>query len=157
LNETVLRVPLLVRFPDREAGRVHEPVEVAGLTASILAAAGASRPDSVHVDPIPRIGTAPPATVFSELVEPGQLDHWLHKQALVSGQAKLVVMPDGTRFAYDLAADPLERSPAPPKDDSLEIALAAQLARLHAGTAAAPLAIDQATRERLRAVGYLRN
>ena len=43
----------------------------------------------------------------------------------------------------------------PPKDDTLEIALAAQLARLQTGEAA-PLAIDRVTRERLRAVGYLK-
>jgi arylsulfatase A-like enzyme len=155
LHETVLRVPLLVRFPDREAGRVHEPVQVAGLTASILDAAGVSRPDSVHVDPIPRIGAAPPVTVFSELVESGQRDHWLHKQSLVADQAKLLVTPDGTRLAFDLATDPFERSPTPPKDDSLDVALAAQLARLRTGVTTAPVAPDPDTQERLRALGYL--
>jgi arylsulfatase A-like enzyme len=157
LHETLLHVPLLVRFPDRESGRVHGPVQVAGLAASILAAANAPRPDSVHVDPIPRIGTAPPATVFSELVESGQQDHWLHKQALVADEAKLVVTPDGTRLAYDLGTDPFERSPTSPKDGSLETALADQLARLQVGAAPPPVVPDQATRERLRAVGYLRD
>ena len=155
LNETLLRVPLLVRFPDREVGRVHEPVQLAGLTASILAAADVSRPDSVHVDPLPRIGDTPPATIFSELTESGQRDHWLHKQSLVANEAKLVVKPDGTRLTFDLATDPFERSPTAPKDDSLEIALAAQLARLRTGVATAQQAPDPDTLKRLRALGYL--
>jgi arylsulfatase A-like enzyme len=154
LNETLLRVPLLVRFPDREVGRVHEPVQLAGLTASILAAAGVTRPDSVHVDPLPRIGAAAPDTVFSELTESGQRDHWLHKQSLVANEAKLVVEPDGTRLTFDLATDPFERSPTAPKDDSLEVALAAQLARLHTGVATAQQAPDPDTLKRLRALGY---
>jgi arylsulfatase A-like enzyme len=156
LHEQAMHVPLLIRFPGQGPGRVRDEVQVAGLTASILAAAGVRRPASVRIDPIPLPGAVPPAAVFSELVESGIKQRWLHTQAVVSHGAKMLVAPDGRRAFYDLARDPFERSPRAPGNDALEVALAAHLADVQPGPPRPQVTVDGSTRERLRAVGYLR-
>ena len=155
LYEGAVHVPLLVRFPEPAPGRVHTPVQLAGLAASILEACGIPRPPSVRVDPLARGSRVPPATVFSELVESGQKAHWLHSYALIAGDTKLLVTPDGTRATYDLVADPHERRPGPPRDATLSVPVGARLPRLQGGAAPEESAPDQAMRERLRALGYV--
>jgi len=154
LHETLVHVPLLIRYPGRPPARVREPVQIGGLTAAILGVAGVRRPASVSIDPIQLRDGGPPPVVFTELVESGQQDTWLHKQAVVTRDRKLLVRPNGTRIAYDLRRDPFERKPTAPFE-SLEVALTAHLAGIRVGTASLRLPLDPATRERLRAVGYL--
>lgn len=158
LYQEAVRVPLVVCAPDRQPGRVREPVQLAGVTASILAAAGTARPPSVRIPPLPTVDVAqaPPPTVFSELPESGHKQNWVHKQAVASKNEKLLVLADGSRVAYDLARDPAETHPRPTVPPSLDAALVSYVAGIRAGAAEQEqAAVDQATRDRLRALGYL--
>ncbi len=155
LYEEAVRVPLLIRHAEPRRGRVREPVQLAGVTATILAAAGAARPSTVRVDPIPPAGAPLPPTVYTELPESGHKQNWLHKQAVVERRRKLLVTPKDELASYDLARDPTEHHPEASPDPTLTAALAAWTAVVRSTAAQERATVDDATRERLRGLGYL--
>ena len=157
LWEPLVRVPLMVRHPGaRGAGtREREPVSIVDLFPLILSAAGLEPPDDVQ-------GEAPPARRRPLLAEVDPIGtsptgRW---QARWEGRTKTLVSTLGDRFVFDLAADPeerenlVERAPARAEGAvrTLEEAFAALPPPPEAGDA---LTIDDATREALRALGYL--
>jgi hypothetical protein len=80
----------------------------------------------------------------------------LHRAAVVVGGHKAIAHTDGSRSYYDLATDPGEAAPDALAPDARTV-LDAALARLTARQPAARprVDLDEATRERLRALGYL--
>ena len=155
LYGALIHVPLIVRYPNQPPRHVEPPVQLAGLGAMIAEVVGIPRPPSFHVgwlpaDPI----QARQATAFSELLDTGQYQVWLHKRALIDGAVKLLVTNDEQLLFYDLNTDPLERLPQPVSEE-LRGAMDAQVDALQVGEMGPPVELDEATRERLRAAGYL--
>ncbi len=121
--ESIMRVPLLVRWPGRPGGVVDVPVSLVDLVPSLLEAIGHPGADAGAFDGVPlderregdmisleasgASGTGPPSTW-----------RWRHHRALVSGDEKWFTSVDRegevlSRGRYDLAKDPGEKTPLP--------------------------------------------
>ncbi|MGH7789720.1 MAG: sulfatase [Candidatus Binatia bacterium] len=155
LYGAAINVPLIVQVPHQPPQRVTPPVELAGLGAMIADVVGMPRPPSFSVGWLSADPTrAQRATAISELLETGQIKIWSHKRALVGPAAKVIVTSDDQYLSYDLNSDPLERVPRP-ADDALRSAVDVRVSAMQAGSAGSEVELDEATRERLRAAGYL--
>ena len=164
-NETV-HVPLLISGPGVPAGRVvGQNVSLVDLAPTLLELLG--------LPPEPRfegrslagmLRAATPAVVMSDIIlqlprNNAPADARDHREGLVRGTDKLLVEPDGSARVYDLANDPGELAGKPPPATAalslgLEQANAALAARERHEVGTAPL--DDATKEKLRALGYER-
>jgi arylsulfatase A-like enzyme len=165
LFNTTVHVPLIVAGPGIPVGRVvEENVSLIDLAPTIL--------DVLGLPPEPRFegrsllpllrgaapAAAPPVDILLQLpAKGGDLDLRLHRDGLVRGPEKLLVGIDDVGQRYDLAADPGERHPADiPADAPLRAALDAANAALatRQQPAAQKAVVDDATKEKLRALGY---
>ncbi|HEY8019592.1 MAG TPA: sulfatase [Thermoanaerobaculia bacterium] len=184
LFDELLRVPLLVKFP-RSMGiaprRLTVPASNLDVAPTVLAAIGrgsgigsgfGSGFDGESLVEAARGGrnTAAPRTLYSETkVEPSLESQGVDLEAVILGGLKCIGDPAGKdQFgkpvaavrAYDLRADPGERSPLPAGGRE-QARCAAELARFAArarAEAPAPFRLplsDEAT-ARLRALGYVR-
>jgi arylsulfatase A-like enzyme len=156
LYEEVIRVPLLVRLPERRSRRVDEPVTIAGLAPAILRQVGVPIPDEFIVPPLPFDGAAGPGYALAEVLKVSPTYLRYHRRALVGRRGKLLVREDGVDEFIDLSTDPGEDHPLPDAPFAAELRKAmADLGGAHPTGAPHPGApIDAATRERLRALGY---
>jgi arylsulfatase A-like enzyme len=179
LYEPGVRVPLVVRYPPRVAGggRVATPVSTLGVFATVLDLAEVAAPGPLHVGSLlPALAGRPAgAPVIVERFAVEEAGGPLAPLARVdrryrsyrSGALKLVETSGGERLLFDLAADPGEErdlAASRPEDvarlaDELATWVRALgLPALGAPVAAAgapPPSMDDATRERLRALGYV--
>jgi arylsulfatase A-like enzyme len=177
LYQQVIHVPLLVRYPPRIAPgtRVEAPVSTLGVFATILDLAGVEPPPTLQVGSLSGTAGAARDAVLSELVAPrhdpndGSDPQMLSDQnlrAYRSGSWKLVETNRGGPFLYDLARDPTEaRDLARERPDELS-RLTAELedarTRLglprldEIGARASGPALDPATEQRLRELGYIK-
>ncbi len=166
IYEGALRVPLIVRVPRAEAAprQVDLPVSLIDIVPTVLSLVGAEVPKDVQgVDLSPWLagrgagGGARP--LYAETVTPTRY---------YGASSLLGVIVDGWKYIettrpelYDLRSDPveavnlLEREPA--RADALARTLVAILAAAgHApGPAPESAALDEASRQRLAALGYL--
>jgi arylsulfatase A-like enzyme len=157
LWEPLVRVPLVVRHPGgRGAGtRVRDPVSIVDIFSLILDAAGIEVPAGAQ-------GEVPPARSRPLLAEvdpiaDGPTGRW---KARWEGRQKTLVNTLGERYVFDLAADPEEHENLADRDPAraeravraLEQAFQALPPAAEAGEG---FTIDDATREALRALGYL--
>jgi arylsulfatase A-like enzyme len=186
LHESLIRVPLIVhdRARPRRGAVDGRPVQLVDLFPTVLEAAGVSAeafPNqglsllSGRIIPPDRAIVTEyewPAQVLSCFDESDRDDPALapYKRALRSinvGGTKLIWASEGQQEAYDLSADPTESVNA--WDDwkstgavaSLEAGLTEALTVFEAGRKVLPEdvstdAVDEATREALRSLGYLR-
>jgi arylsulfatase A-like enzyme len=183
LYNSTLHVPLLIRRAGaRQGGTVREdPVQLTDVFATIAAAAGAH---SVHPSASGRdllANVAPPErAIVAEYYYPAQvlavfsadqqanpaLDRFRRRlRSIQIGTRKLIWASDGREELYDLASDPGEThnlvAQQPHVAQELGDRLHTMLEQLQSGPAA-PLTqlpaptLDAATRERLRALGYVR-
>jgi len=158
LYESVLRVPLIVRLPGGAApDRVSRPVELAGLAPALLQELVGSVPPSFHIAPLPLRAAGAGRLAYSELLDTHFHTLRLHESAAADEHATLLRAPDGDAVAFDVRTDPFERSPLPPSPavDALRSAAQQVRAGLAAANAPATGVLDEATRERLRGLGYL--
>lgn len=176
LFEESLRVPLLVVRTRRPApARIATVVSLLDVAPTLLASAGVAAPATFEGrDLLPLIDAhsgvrgwvtagwerlrPPPAEVaFSELYPLIAVRHPQATRALVRGDLKLVVDARNAATVFDLAADPGERAALPdhPQGQALHDRMQAFLAKV-ARAAAAPEVreLDEATRQRLRVLGY---
>ena len=107
----------------------------------------------------PRPASAHPVGAYAELFSASSDPSAATQQrAVIAGTQKLIVWTNGTTEAYDLASDPGEtRTGNVPHGD--QVALHARLGQFapRTGTAAAnaeEIPLDEATKARLRALGY---
>ncbi len=158
LFEEVVRVPLLIRYPDsRYAGvRVHRPVSLVDVLPTILEEVGTPPPPGVQGAALrPGMADAPPP-VHLELARQGA---WT---ARVEGDWKLIAQHEPTESLtlYDLAADPEERRDRAVSEAeriaALQSALGRHRDRSRAGRSGEPRLhhLDAARLEALRALGY---
>lgn len=179
LYQPMIRVPLLVRYPQRiEAGaRVQEPVSTVGVYATVLDLLGMEPPAPVHVGSLlPALEGRPAgAPVLAErFAEPDApalegrrelLREDIRQRAYREGTHKLIRTTAGSVHVFDLAADPQEtRNLAPAMNGAAE-RLKEELRTWRAALALPSLDadvdqrgtpdIDPAAREQLRALGYI--
>jgi arylsulfatase A-like enzyme len=152
LYDEVLHVPLLVRAPgQRDRHDVRDVVSLLDVAPTIVDLAGIPAPPTFEgrsmARPASRVARAELDRPRDEMIaDPA------HRRALVVGSEKMIVDVHGQRACYDLAADPEERRPG----DGSACAIA-PLDRDEAGAdgAAPPPPLDDETRARLRALGYV--
>lgn len=117
LFDEVLRVPLIVRFPDgRHAGRRH-PGQVRSIDVlpTVLDWVGLPLPrGAVGRSLLPRIGSEKPLPAFAEALLHGE--YMFDVKGLDDGRWKLVRnLRTGQELFFDLATDPLERTNLAPE------------------------------------------
>jgi len=171
--DSLLHVPLLVRAPGRVPAGASRTrlVSIADVPAALVALAGLPGAGG----PGPMLGDTPREAVQFSYVRPREMLDRIRDRLHVDSTPwdrdldgirteglKYVVGSDGTREAYDVAADPLERvdllaggRPGPPGVAGLAARLAASAPRVvlrrHPET---PMSDE--TREKLRSLGYVR-
>jgi arylsulfatase len=159
LHQELLHVPLLVWGPGVAASRVTAPVSLVDVLPTIAEATGMPvPPDGAGVSLWPllreRGGELAPRALWAEstLYGPPQaaIVRWPHKLVIGDGSARL----------FDLERDPAEQrdlaSAQPERAAALEAELRARLERARQAQAPRePARLDDGTRERLRALGYL--
>ena len=178
LHEPMIRVPLLIRYPERipPGTRVATPVSTVGVFATVLDLLGIAPPAPVHVTSLlPAISGGPPggpvlSERFSQDTVASTSSHPLAREDLRfrsyrSGTLKLIEASDGSNYVFDLAADPGETRNLADTDPGEVARLKGELKRYRAAVAlpeiGAPVAdvaappIDPAAEERLRALGYV--
>ncbi len=158
--EEFVRVPLLLRWPGRVPAdrRIAEPVSLVDVAPTMLALLGLPVPAWMHGRVLPGIDAppdgAPGPPVFTHC------DDWL----MVRGERyKLITFRTNPHIdeLYDLAEDPKERTSLILTRRSAADPLREQARAYWAGSNAAsparpaPEQLDEPTRARLRALGYL--
>ena len=175
LYNTAIRVPLIIVAPGVAAGRVVDRnVSLVDVAPTLLELVGAPPAptfeghslvsllrDSVGLAALWARITASFETpdVISELEPIGGVDFRRHARSIIHGAQKLLVTPDDQTVLYDLEGDPGEMTPLQGETQSAG-ALLARLSerrldlqqRAAAGAERQPL--DEATKEKLRALGY---
>jgi arylsulfatase A-like enzyme len=152
----LIHVPLVLRFPAKVAGgrRVETPTSLVGIAPAILELLGVPVPATMK--DAPAIALAPPADANDPVYA-----HCGDLLAVRDGPYKLITSR-GEAFRpelYDLQSDPLEKEPLP-ADRPAAARLRNLAARYWETYAKRPKPagtghkLDDATRERLRALGY---
>jgi len=182
LYQEAVGVPLLVRYPPRiPAGvRVTQPVSTVGVFATILDLAEIEAPPTLQVGSLAPLATgesqAGGGPILSELHQSRELtprsvgpDPQMQSdrryRLLREGSFKLVTTSQGESFFYDLGSDPGETRDLSAERPDEVLAMRARMAQVQEeiGLPAldAPIdaagdtpELDEATRERLRALGY---
>jgi arylsulfatase A-like enzyme len=168
LFEDVVRVPLIIAGPGIASGRRVEQrvslTDVAPTLLDLLGLPAEPRFEGRSLTPLLRneAGAAAAPDILMELhsTEIGH-DARVHRQAIIRGNAKAIIRRDGTPQSYDLAADPGEHAPDPAtlRGDIQELlaGLRDHMARLRTRRAADAKVepLDESTKEKLRALGYL--
>jgi arylsulfatase A-like enzyme len=168
LYDESIRVPLIVLAPGLPAGRrVAESVSLIDVAPTLLDLLGVSaepRFEGRSLVPLMRSGSSAdgaPVDVLFELAPTGWGGaHQVHDRGIRRGPLKLLLRRDGGRESYDLASDPGEQHPNPPQIAQQVNALASDLERAsttlsrRVSTPVPGEAIDDATKEKLRALGY---
>ena len=174
LYNEVLRVPLLLVLPG-EARRadLREAVSLVDVTPTLLDLLGVSAPPSVEGRSFaaalrPKslrerlrdvVARPSPRAAYAELVTTSDgKPSTRHRHAIVVGSRKLIVNADGAAEGFELGTDPHEKAPrALAGDDEavLRTALEHFARTLQAPSAHDRVDLDEATRRRLRALGYV--
>jgi arylsulfatase A-like enzyme len=156
LYESEIHVPLIVHVPGGQPAHVTQPVETAGIAAALVRAVGLEPPATFQVAPVPlHAGAGPPSPPVSQLAKIANFALWLHRTAVIEDDRKLLVAGDGASAAYDIRADPGERTLLAPTAD--EVARLNVLDRYDqfAARPRTPVPMDPETLARLRGLGYV--
>ncbi|MBM3317226.1 MAG: sulfatase [Candidatus Eisenbacteria bacterium] len=167
LHEELIRVPLILSCPRRLGAfagtRYPHQVRHVDLLPTILEVCGLPAPeglDGLTLLPI-LLGlepAEPPRPAYCEVDHGGHFAHALRRDA-----EKVMFCQRGTErrlLLYDLLADPGERDDLAPREPERARLAEARLNEFQAGigrpAGRVEVTIDEATRERLRALGYVR-
>jgi arylsulfatase A-like enzyme len=158
LWEPLVHVPLIVKpaGPGRPGRREAAPVSLVDVLPLVLRELGLPDPPGVQ-------GEAPPAArreLLAEVNPIGTESDTGEWRARWEGSLKFLTSTLGERHLYDLAADPDEARNLVPRDPELAARQALALERAFAALPAppadaAPVQVDERTRELLRELGYL--
>ena len=179
LYEESVRVPLIIRLPGQGENRiVTRPVSLVDLAPSLLELLGVPPPPALAGHSFARevsrsswLPTSVAKLLYGSTASDqpiiAQLDwndsdrrhRYLHTAMVLQDSTKLLVRSDRTVELYNLAQDPGEQLSLPGPAPALQAVLLADLeaAERNAGHHAASqprLAIDEAARERIAALGY---
>ncbi len=158
LFNTTLRVPLLLLAPGIAPDVVDDDVSLLDVAPSVLGLVGA--PVEPRFEGRALVGRRQPASPYAELLFTAVGKEPEQNHTLVDGTRKVVLTPAGRQEFYDLARDPGELDPnafGQAERAALLQALEAVRARAtrDVGTSQ-QRELDAATRERLRALGYVK-
>ena len=170
-----MQIPLLILAPGVPRGRViEENVSIVDIAPTILELADLAReprhegrslvPLMTQVAATPQVPPPPTPRPIVLQLEPmgGKFDRRTHGKGVVLGTLKLLLPRRGPGTLYDLSADPEEKRPfgeylpvqnAPQDLTRILLSTTADLQK----SASVPVRIeqpDEATREKLRALGY---
>jgi arylsulfatase A-like enzyme len=142
---------------------IREPVSLLSVAPTILDLVGAPpepRHEGRSLVPLMRGGAVPSAAVVSELEPLGDgPDIRVHTAAVFDNDRAALLGTNGGVEVYDIGADPREQHPLPPllAAESLPLVAALEQAQARPTDASANLIarpVDDATKEKLRALGY---
>lgn len=158
LHQLLIRIPLLVRGPQRRAHTVGTPVSIIDIAPTLAALAGLAAPadwDGRSLVPALRGGSLPARAVVAENFRSG--DDVLHRFALVAGTRKWVLDVEGRTESIALADDPGESAPvAVPRSDFDDVVAESGLELdFRAPRAEETILFDDEQRAALEALGYL--
>ena len=165
LFNPAVHVPLIIAGPGIAAGVVvNENVSLVDVAPTVLELTGATPEphfEGRSLVPLLRQGAKPSASQVDIVLQlPGTSSKWdrrVHTEGLMRGSKKLLVSSKGAGELYDLGQDPDEKNPAgPPAGAALQAALDADTSRFAARQQpqAEKVVVDEATKEKLRALGY---
>ena len=165
LFNTTVHVPLIIAGPGIAAGAVvNENVSLVDVAPTVLELTGGKpepRFEGRSLVPLLRDGAKPSVSQVDIVLQlPRVSSKWdlrVHKDGLLRGPEKLLVSNKGVGEFYDLSQDPDEKNPAgSPAGAALQAALDADTSRLAARQQpqAEKVVVDEATKEKLRALGY---
>ncbi len=161
LYETVLHVPLLIKFPDnRFAGKtVDQPVQIIDVAPTLLQALRLPRLEQAQGRGLLGLLRGTPVTppvAYAETLYPRLHFGWSPLYALTAGRHKYIDAPRPE--LYDLTKDPAEKENLYDKERALANQLRDQLqtvrTRFRSELDPKPAAVDPALRERLQSLGY---
>ena len=162
LYSELIRVPLIIKFPDRQyAGqRVSTPVQVIDLLPTLQEYFGLAVTQTVGGTSLIRLieDTAAPHPVLSEVSDLNA------RKALYYDRRKFIFQANGTPEVFDYAVDPLDQTDLANEvtPDVIEEAravlqeLLAQNMEFAAGMAISEKPLNERDIERLRSLGYIR-
>jgi choline-sulfatase len=164
LYDSTLRVPLLMRFPDRIPAGVVVPdlVSTVAILPTILDLVGVPAPDGLGAGSLVPLLHGSPATdakpIFLETLLPKNLFGWTPIEGIRTARFKYVESPKPE--LYDLESDPKETVNLVEQRGDEVASLRDRLARHRTAAAetrrggGSPRQLDEATRQRLAALGY---
>jgi len=159
LYQELLHVPLMLRIPGTAGRRIGEPVSLIDVVPTLLDLLGVAAPEALRgrsLLPLVEGGEWAERPVLGQA-----LSSSIPLQSVIVGSHKLIRRGRGESVElYDLETDPRERTDLADQRPALRRSLVAVLDRLElAADRPQPFedadALDGATRERLRALGYL--
>ncbi|HEY2387158.1 MAG TPA: sulfatase [Candidatus Binatia bacterium] len=155
LYEELVRVPLILRGPGVPRGRVVRHVaSLVDVVPTILAAVGVPPPDALDGRSLLPLVAGDDVRWADRAAS--EADQTRRKRMVRVGPLKLIRDEAGGDELYDLRDDPGERRNLAAERPREVAELAAAMASMLAGAApAAPPTLDDDTRARLRALGYL--
>lgn len=160
IYDASVRVPLIVAGPGIAARVVPDQVRIVDVMPTVLDLLGVSGPAAVQGTSLrPALdGQRQSLLGFSESWYPRFHYGWSDLKAVRDGRYKFILAP--TRELYDVSTDPGETrnlaAADPARADTMERALRALVAQTSRDAAPkAPQAVDAATEQRLRALGYV--
>ena len=156
LYREAIRVPLLVKLPDRtEAGRrVSAPVQLSDILPTVTAALGLPAPREVSGSSLLSAGATGAAerVIYGETLFPRLQLGWSDLHSVLDGRYHYIHGPRPE--LYDMVADPGEEHDLARSDPATVARLARELSRFPTGSAK-PSPVDQETARRLASLGYL--
>lgn len=155
LYRTTLQVPLMIKLPGAARGgtSVAEPVQLLDVAPTLLALLGQKPPGPVEGSSLLGPGGARERRpIYSETFYPRLHFGWSELASVILGREHWIEAPAPER--YDLVADPGETRNLVEQDPRLADELH-RTAQRHHVPLAAPEAVDEETRQRLAALGYL--
>lgn len=155
LYDELLRVPLVIKYPDGRSGVWKGPVPLLDVAPTVLDALGIAVPPEMRGRSLLDVATRPPRPIFSELSYKRQL-----RSVVFDGHKLIRQVKRGTNALYDLLADPAEQRDLAQRDPRRAHELAGLLERWaaethRAGPAGAAVEINDDERRALRDLGYL--
>jgi tetratricopeptide (TPR) repeat protein len=154
LYREALQIPLLIKFPgnDRSGTAVQEPVQLADLAPTILAAAGHTEARAVDGISLLAESVPPDRPIYGESLFPLIHFGWSDLRSLIRGQYHFIESPSPE--LYDLLADPAERVNIIDRTRRVATAMRRDLQAFDVGEIT-PSAVDPETARKLAALGYL--
>ncbi|HJO03568.1 MAG TPA: sulfatase-like hydrolase/transferase [Acidobacteriota bacterium] len=169
LYESAIRVPLIIATPFDEPRGVqrHELVSLIDVMPTVLELTGLETPEEVHGQSLVPLFTSnadvegrPDERVYAETFYPRLHFGWSELQAIIEPTHKLIISPEPE--LYDLLQDPEEEQNLAPQRAATAEALRREAEELVAqveenANPAGTVTLDQETRQRLAALGYIGN
>jgi arylsulfatase A-like enzyme len=158
LTQPEIHIPFFVKYPRRQEAprRVESPVQLTDVVPIVTRAVGLAAPAGIQGGLPPTIGHPVVAEVYPLAFDSPEGD-W---RALFDGPWKFLWNSKGRHGLFDLAHDPGERTNLAMREPERAARMASLLDKYlaslpRAGAAGPPRELDAATRDALKALGYV--